>query len=78
MMIENILKAMEKGNVKLNYTSLRSGREKEVVGTLQGETYIKQNPTSDKILFWDVENNKWEDIECNTIKAWFNLSVMEK
>ena len=75
MMIENILKAMEKGNVKLNYTSLRSGREKEVVGTLQGETYIKQNPTSDKILFWDVENNKWEDIECSTIISWINLSV---
>jgi hypothetical protein len=76
MMIENILKAMEKGSVRLKYTSLRSGREKEVVGTLQGETYIRQNPTSDKILFWDVENNKWEDIECSTIISWINLGTI--
>ena len=75
MMIENLLKAMEKGSVKLKYTSLRSGREKEVVGTLQGETYIKQYSTSDKIIFWDVENNKWEDIECSTIISWINLGV---
>ena len=76
MMIENILKAMEKGSVKLKYTSLRSGREKEVVGTLQGENYIKQYPTSDKIIFWDVENNKWEDIECRTIVSWINLGAI--
>ena len=75
MMIENILRAMEKGSVRLKYTSLRSGREKEVVGTLYGDTYIKQYPTSDKIIFWDVENNKWEDIECSTIISWINLSV---
>ena len=49
MMIENILKAMEKGSVKLKYTSLRSGREKEVGGTLQGETYIKQYKAKDCI-----------------------------
>ena len=73
MMIENILRAMEKGSVRLKYTSLRSGREKEVVGTLYGDTYIKQYPTSDKIIFWDVENNKWEDIECSTIVSWINL-----
>jgi hypothetical protein len=76
MMIENILKAMEKGSVRLKYTSLRSGREKEVVGTLYGDTYIKQYPTSDKIIFWDVENNKWEDIECSTIVSWINLGVI--
>ena len=75
-MIENILKAMEKGSVRLKYTSLRSGREKEVVGTLYGDTYIKQYPTSDKIIFWDVENNKWEDIECSTIVSWINLGVI--
>jgi len=76
MMIENILRAMEKGSVRLKYTSLRSGREKEVVGTLYGDTYIKQYPTSDKIIFWDVENNKWEDIECSTIVSWINLGVI--
>tara|TARA_A100001015_G_scaffold115633_1_gene128407 strand:+ start:7087 stop:7323 length:237 start_codon:yes stop_codon:yes gene_type:complete len=78
MMIENILKEMAQGKVRLTYRSLVSGKEKEVTGTLQGDKFINQRNTSDKIIFWDVENNKWEDIECNTIKAWFNLNVMEK
>lgn len=77
MMIENILRAMEKGSVKLKYKSLHSGREKEVVGTLYGDTYIKQYSTSDKIIFWDVENNKWEDIECSTIISWINLGAIQ-
>ena len=72
-MIENILKAMEKGNVKIKYTSLVSGREKWVIGTLQADTYIKQSASSSKITFWDVENNKWEDIECSTILSWKKL-----
>jgi len=72
-MVENILKAMEKGNVKLSYTSLVSGREKSIVGTLQGDTYIKQSASSSKITFWDVEMNKWEDIECSTILSWTKL-----
>ena len=78
MMIENILKEMAQGKVRLTYRSLVSGKEKEVTGTLQGDKFINQRNTSDKIIFWDVENNKWEDIECSTIKAWFNLNVMEK
>lgn len=69
---------MAQGRVKLTYRSLVSGREKEVTGTLQGDKYIKQSPTSNKIIFWDLDNDSWEDIECSTIKAWFNLNVMEK
>ena len=58
MMIENILKEMAQGKVRLTYRSLVSGKEKEVTGTLQGDKFINQRNTSDKIIFWGVENNK--------------------
>ena len=76
-MIENILREMAQGKVKLTYRSLKSGKEKEVTGTLQGDKFINQRNTSDKIIFWDLDNDRWEDIECSTIKAWFNLNAVE-
>ena len=45
-MIENILKAMAMGEVKLTYKSLVSGKMKEVTGTLEGDKFIKQTSTS--------------------------------
>ena len=76
-MIENILREMAQGKVKLTYRSLKSGKEKEVTGTLQGDKFINQRNTSDKIIFWDLDNDRWEDIECSTIKSWFNLNAVE-
>ena len=49
-MIENILREMAQGKVKLTYRSLKSGKEKEVTGTLQGDKFINQRNTSDKIM----------------------------
>ena len=76
-MIENILREMAQGKVKLTYRSLKSGKGKEVTGTLQGDKFINQRNTSDKIIFWDLDNDRWEDIECSTIKSWFNLNAVE-
>ena len=70
VMIENILNTMKIGNVKLTYTSLVSGKEKTVVGTLKGDKWVLQHATSDNITFWDVENEKWESLQCSTITAW--------
>ena len=67
---------MAQGKVRLTYRSLVSGKEKEVTGNLQGDKFINQRNTSDKIIFWDVENNKWEDIECSTIVSWINLGAI--
>ncbi len=78
VMIENILSAMKIGKVKLSYTSLVSGKEKKVVGTLQGDKWVLQHATSDKIVFWDVDNEKFEDIQTNTITAWFNMGAKER
>ena len=77
-MIDNILKAMAMGEVKLTYKSLVSGKMKEVTGTLEGDKAIKQSSQSDKIIFWDVNNDKWEDIQCDTISSWFNLGAMKR
>ena len=77
-MIDNILKAMAMGEVKLTYKSLVSGKMKEVTGTLEGDKAIKQSSQSDKIIFWDVNNDKWEDIQCDTINSWFNLGAKKR
>ena len=77
VMIENILTAMKDANIELTYTSLISGKEKKVVGTLQNNKWVLQHATSNKITFWDVENEKWEDLECSTITAWGRTEVPE-
>ena len=77
-MIDNILKAMAMGEVKLTYKSLVSRKMKEVTGTLEGDKAIKQSSQSDKIIFWDVNNDKWEDIQCDTISSWFNLGAIKR
>ena len=51
---------------------------KEVTGTLEGDKAIKQSSQSDKIIFWDVNNDKWEDIQCDTISNWFNLGAIKR
>ena len=78
VIIENILTAMKDANIFLLYTSLNSGKEKKVVGTLQGDKWVLQHATSDKIVFWDVDNEKFEDIQTNTITAWFNMGAKER
>ena len=69
---------MAMGEVKLTYKSLLSGKTKEVTGTLEGDKAIKQSSQSDKIIFWDVNNDKWEDIQCDTINSWFNLGAKKR
>ena len=69
---------MAMGEVKLTYKSLVSGKMKEVTGTLEGDKAIKQSSQSDKIIFWDVNNDKWEDIQCDTINSWFNLGAKKR
>tara|TARA_R100001443_G_scaffold97217_1_gene104117 strand:- start:338 stop:565 length:228 start_codon:yes stop_codon:yes gene_type:complete len=69
-MIENILHAMMIGKVTLTYKSLMSGKTKSVTGTLEGDKFIRQDARNNKIIFWDIDNDRWEDIECDTIQTW--------
>jgi len=33
------------------------------------------NPNTDKLVAWDVENKKWEDIQIDTITMYVDLKV---
>jgi hypothetical protein len=77
VIIENILTAMKDANIFLLYTSLNSGKEKKVVGTLQKDKWVLQHATSDSITFWDVDNEKYESLQCSTITAWGRTEVPE-
>jgi hypothetical protein len=68
-MIDNLLKAMEKGPVHISFTSLSSGREIKEVYTLVGVP-VPQNSSSNKIVAIHVESGEYEDIEKNTITGW--------
>ena len=76
-MNENIMRAMMEGNVKLQYTSLVSGKEKEIIGTLKGNHMVNQNKENPTIVFWDVDNKKYEDIRSDTITGWYRMEVPE-
>ncbi len=76
-MNENIMRAMMEGKVKLQYTSLVSGKEKEIIGTLKGSHMVNQNKENPTIVFWDVDNKKYEDIRSDTITGWFRMEVPE-
>jgi len=68
-MIDNILKAMQKGPVQLTYTSLSSGREIKELYTLVGVT-VPQSLESNKIIAIHVNSGQYEDIEKSTITGW--------
>jgi|TARA_R110002110_G_scaffold42549_9_gene133402 hypothetical protein len=71
-MIKNIMEAMRVGEVEIQYTSLLSGNEKRTVGTLKGFD-IKQSSNSERVVFWDSINKKYEDIKIDTIVNWRQL-----
>ena len=75
--IEKLLKALEEGIVLLQYESLKSGEIKTREMTLNEEHtrgvkvhLKKQSHVSDKILMYDIEFLKWDDIDVNTILNW--------
>lgn len=67
---DNILDSLYECDTYIEYMSVNSGRTLEGWFTLAGDKKIKQYNTSDTIVCWDVENNKWEDIRTNTISRW--------
>ena len=60
---------MKIGKVEIEYTSLVSGKEKKVVGTLKDKA-LNQSNTNERIVFWDINNQKYEDIKIDTIIDW--------
>lgn len=74
MNIEKLLKKMEKGICLVKYTSLNSGEEKHRELTLnpkytRGVT-VPSDIGGEKILAYDIEFQKWDDIQIDTIINW--------
>ena len=71
-MIDNIITALRAGEVEILYTSLVSGVDKKVTGTLKGRN-LNQNRNNERVVFWDLNNEKYEDIQIDTIIDWRSL-----
>ena len=61
-----ILDALKTSKVKIDFRSLNSGRN---IRVYKGHS-AKQSIQSNKVVVWDVENSKWDDIEWDTIISW--------
>ena len=71
-MIDNIITALRAGEVEILYTSLVSGVDKKVTGTLKDRN-LNQNRNNERVVFWDLNNEKYEDIQIDTIIDWRSL-----
>ena len=78
-MAKDLMQDLQNGVVLVKYRSLRSGREKEVEGTLKSDLLpnnfqLNQSADSDKILMYLVEFERWEDLEKSTIISWSKMT----
>ena len=71
-MAKDLISSLQDGIVLIRFQSLNSGKEYEREYTLS-DKYIPnkiQNQSGDKLICYDVEFRKWEDIEVSTILNW--------
>ncbi len=71
-MIENMIKALNKGKVAITFESMVSGRKIEDIYTLKGVN-LPQNPENNKLIVLHCDSNTYEDIEKKTILEWLPL-----
>lgn len=65
----DLLRALRRHVVKIKFTSLISGQEREKLFTLIGKP-MYQRAASDKYVVFCVDSNEWEDLEKSTILEW--------
>jgi len=71
-MAKDLISSLQDGIVLIRFQSLNSGKEYEREYTLC-DKYIPNklnNQSGDKLICYDVEFQKWEDIEISTILNW--------
>ena len=68
---EVILDALKTSTVKIDFRSLNSGRN--ITRVYKGHS-ARQSIQSNKVVVWDTVNEKWDDIEWDTIISWEKLS----
>ena len=66
-----ILDALKTSRVKIDFRSLNS--DKNINGIYKGHS-ARQSIQSNKVVVWDTVNEKWDDIEWDTIISWEKLS----
>ena len=76
MDIDKLLKALNKGIVNIEFTSMNSGNLKSIPCTLSKEHLeshfsMKQHASSDNVLVFRLDSRTWEDIKIDTIQKWF-------
>jgi|TARA_Y100000996_G_C22423609_1_gene602516 hypothetical protein len=62
-----IMDALKTSKVKIDFRSLNSNRN--ITGIYTGHP-AGQTTESNKVVVWDVVNEKWDDIEWETIISW--------
>jgi len=85
MDFDKIVEKMQKGVVLLEYTSLISGNQKQREMTVcptfipEGQRIVNsqkwKQDQNDKMICYDIEFGKWDDIDKDTILSW---KVVEK
>ena len=85
MDFDKIVEKMQKGVVLLEYTSLISGNQKQREMTVchafipEGKRIVNsqkwKQDQNDKMICYDIEFGKWDDIDKDTILSW---KVVEK
>ena len=66
-----IMDALKTSKVKIDFRSLSSNRN--ITGIYTGHP-AGQSTQSNKVVVWDTVNEKWDDIEWDTIISWEKLS----
>jgi len=80
MDIQKIIEKMHEGIILLEYTGLDSGEHKQREVTTcweympdKAKVFAKgwtQNASDEKMLCYDIEFRRWDDIDINTIVNW--------
>ncbi|HJL80750.1 MAG: hypothetical protein QF513_01000 [Gammaproteobacteria bacterium] len=69
------MQSLQKGLVKLSFTSMNSGEGRTIVCTLnerllRNHQTMTQDLQNDNILVFKTESNEWEDVRLDTVTSW--------
>tara|TARA_B100001146_G_scaffold127810_1_gene112146 strand:- start:129 stop:380 length:252 start_codon:yes stop_codon:yes gene_type:complete len=77
---DKLLKALSKGIVNIEFTSMNSGDLKSIPCTLSNEHLenhfsMKQHASSDNVLVFRLDSKTWEDVRIETIQKWYPANL---
>jgi len=77
---QKIIECLEQGIVLIEFRSLKSGNVYSREYTLN-ENYMSipnhvKNQSGDKLICYDIDFGKWEDIEVQSIESWKTIQKL--